>query len=64
MGRRAAGSPPAQHRGKWADHAVLYRGNHQARVIEQQLRQQKIPYMQWPVVFDKAEIKTSPAICA
>ena len=48
-----------QHRGKWADYAVLYRGNHQARVIEQQLRQQKIPYVLsgGQSFFDKAEIK-------
>ncbi|MCK9283150.1 MAG: UvrD-helicase domain-containing protein [Rhodocyclaceae bacterium] len=48
-----------QHRGKWADYAVLYRGNHQARAIEQQLRQQKIPYMLsgGQSFFEKAEIK-------
>jgi ATP-dependent DNA helicase Rep len=33
-----------EHRTKWADYAILYRGNHQARVFEQQLRNQKIPY--------------------
>ena len=30
---------------KWADYAVLYRGNHQARVFEEALRKEKIPYV-------------------
>ncbi len=48
-----------QHRGKWSDYAVLYRGNHQARVLEQQLRQNRIPYLMsgGQSFFDKAEIK-------
>ncbi len=48
-----------QHRGKWADYAVLYRGNHQARAIEQQLRQQKIPYVLsgGQSFFERSEIK-------
>jgi len=29
---------------KWADFAVLYRGNHQARIMEQVLRARNIPY--------------------
>ncbi len=29
----------------WADFAILYRGNHQARVFEQMLRKEKIPYV-------------------
>lgn len=31
-------------RGRWGDFAVLYRGNHQSRVLEQALREQRIPY--------------------
>jgi ATP-dependent DNA helicase Rep len=29
---------------RWGDFAVLYRGNHQSRVLEQALREQRIPY--------------------
>ncbi|MES2546518.1 MAG: UvrD-helicase domain-containing protein [Pseudomonadota bacterium] len=41
------------------DYAILYRGNHQARVFEQQLRNHKIPYTisGGQSFFDKAEIK-------
>jgi ATP-dependent DNA helicase Rep len=48
-----------QHRTRFADYAVLYRGNHQARVIEQQLRNHKIPYVMsgGQSFFDKAEIR-------
>jgi ATP-dependent DNA helicase Rep len=48
-----------EHRTRWADYAVLYRGNHQARLIEQQLRTQKIPYTVsgGQSFFDRAEIK-------
>ena len=31
-------------RASWSDFAVLYRGNHQSRVLEQALREQQIPY--------------------
>ena len=31
-------------RGRWGDFAVLYRGNHQSRVLEQAFREQRIPY--------------------
>ena len=34
-----------ERRAKYADYAVLYRGNHQARVLEQALRKEKIPYV-------------------
>ena len=34
-----------ERRTRWADYAVLYRGNQQARVFEQALRRQKIPYV-------------------
>ena len=48
-----------EHRTKFLDYAILYRGNHQARVFEQQLRNQKIPYTVsgGQSFFDKAEIK-------
>ncbi|AUN96163.1 UvrD-helicase domain-containing protein [Pseudazoarcus pumilus] len=48
-----------QNRTRFADYAVLYRGNHQARVIEQQLRNHKIPYVisGGQSFFDKAEIR-------
>lgn len=48
-----------EHRTRYADYAILYRGNHQARIFEQQLRNQKIPYTVsgGQSFFDKAEIK-------
>jgi ATP-dependent DNA helicase Rep len=44
---------------KWSDYAILYRGNHQARVIEQSMRKERIPYTisGGQSFFDKAEIK-------
>jgi ATP-dependent DNA helicase Rep len=46
-------------RGKWRDYAILYRGNHQARLFEQQLRAHKVPYVLsgGQSFFDKSEIK-------
>ncbi|HEX9171250.1 MAG TPA: UvrD-helicase domain-containing protein [Telluria sp.] len=48
-----------QRKCKWADYAILYRGNHQARIIEQSLRKERIPYTisGGQSFFDKAEIK-------
>ncbi len=48
-----------QHRARFRDYAILYRGNHQARVFEQALRNEKIPYKLsgGQSFFDKAEIK-------
>ncbi len=48
-----------QQRGRYADYAILYRGNHQARAFEEALREAKIPYQLsgGPSFFDKAEIK-------
>lgn len=48
-----------EHRGKWSDYAILYRGNHQARTFEQQLREHKIPYALsgGQSFFDRTEIK-------
>ncbi len=43
----------------WRDFAVLYRGNHQARVVEQALRNLHIPYTisGGQSFFDKAEVR-------
>ncbi|HSR02599.1 MAG TPA: 3'-5' exonuclease, partial [Methylophilaceae bacterium] len=48
-----------EHRTHYKDYAILYRGNHQARIIEQHLRNHKIPYTisGGQSFFDKAEIK-------
>ncbi len=48
-----------QHRSQFNDYAILYRGNHQARLFEQQLRNQKAPYQVsgGQSFFDYAEIK-------
>jgi len=48
-----------EHRGKFSDYAILYRGNFQARIIEQHLRDQRVPYLLsgGQSFFDKAEIK-------
>ncbi|MDR1661696.1 MAG: UvrD-helicase domain-containing protein [Azoarcus sp.] len=39
------GAHKFQHRSRFRDYAILYRGNHQARLVEQQLRNQRIPYV-------------------
>jgi ATP-dependent DNA helicase Rep len=46
-------------RSKFADYAILYRGNHQARLLEERLREHKIPYTVsgGQSFFDRAEIK-------
>jgi ATP-dependent DNA helicase Rep len=46
-------------RARWSDFAVLYRGNHQARVLEQALREQRIPYhlSGGTSFFERTEIK-------
>ena len=43
----------------WKDFAVLYRGNHQARILEQVFRQLRIPYSisGGQSFFDKAEVR-------
>ena len=48
-----------EHRTKFLDYAILYRGNHQARIFEQYLRNHKIPYTVsgGQSFFDKTEIK-------
>jgi ATP-dependent DNA helicase Rep len=48
-----------EHQGKFRDYAILYRGNFQARAIEQFLRNERIPYLLsgGQSFFEKAEIK-------
>ncbi|MBI3286045.1 MAG: UvrD-helicase domain-containing protein [Burkholderiales bacterium] len=48
-----------ERRAHFSDYAILYRGNHQARVIEQALRKERIPYTisGGQSFFDRAEIK-------
>ena len=48
-----------KHRTKNKDYAILYRGNHQARLMERALREQNIPYVisGGKSFFDHAEIK-------
>ncbi len=48
-----------EHRGEFRDYAILYRGNFQARALEQLLRDQRVPYLLsgGQSFFDKAEIK-------
>jgi ATP-dependent DNA helicase Rep len=48
-----------EHRTRFLDYAILYRGNYQSRIFEQQLRNHKIPYTisGGQSFFDKAEIK-------
>ncbi len=48
-----------ERRGQFADYAVLYRGNHQARVLEQALRKERIPYVLsgGQSFFERAEIR-------
>jgi ATP-dependent DNA helicase Rep len=48
-----------EHRTKFSDYAILYRGNFQARALEQFLRDQRVPYLLsgGQSFFDKAEIK-------
>ena len=52
-----------EHKTRFSDYAILYRGNFQARVIEQFLRDQRVPYALsgGQSFFDKSEIKD---ICA
>ena len=48
-----------ENRTFYKDYAILYRGNHQARIVEQHLRKNNIPYTisGGQSFFDKAEIK-------
>jgi len=48
-----------ERRAQWQDFAILYRSNHQARILEQALRNLKIPYTisGGQSFFDKAEVR-------
>jgi len=48
-----------ENRTHFADYAILYRGNYQARIFEQALRNQRIPYQMagGQSFFDRTEIK-------
>ncbi len=48
-----------ERRAKFSDYAVLYRGNHQSRVLEKAFRRERIPYVMsgGQSFFDRAEIK-------
>ena len=48
-----------ERRAQFSDYAILYRGNHQARVFEKALRRERIPYTMsgGQSFFDRAEIK-------
>ena len=48
-----------ERRTKFSDYAILYRGNHQARLIEQALRKERIPYTLsgGQSFFERTEIK-------
>jgi len=48
-----------QKRTKFSDYAVLYRGNHQSRIIEKALREHRVPYYLTggQSFFEKAEVK-------
>ncbi len=47
------------HNARFSDYAILYRGNHQARIFEQFLRKERIPYVMsgGQSFFDRAEIR-------
>ncbi len=48
-----------EHRGRHSDYAILYRGNHQAKLFEKQLREQNVPYLisGGQSYFERTEIK-------
>jgi len=52
-----------ERRAAWRDFAILYRGNHQARLFEQALRAQRIPYLLsgGQSYFERAEIRDAMA---
>jgi len=48
-----------QHQAPYSDYAILYRGNHQSRMLEQKLREMHVPYYLSGGMsfFDRSEIK-------
>jgi len=48
-----------QHQANYRDYAILYRGNHQSRILEQKLREMQIPYYLSGGLsfFERSEIK-------
>lgn len=48
-----------ERQAKFSDYAILYRGNHQARIVEKALRRERIPYVMsgGQSYFDRTEIK-------
>lgn len=48
-----------QHQSRFSDYAILYRSNHQSRILEQYLRNYQLPYVisGGQSFFDKTEIK-------
>jgi ATP-dependent DNA helicase Rep len=48
-----------EHRGHHADYAILYRGNHQAKLFEKELREHNVPYLisGGQSYFERTEIK-------
>jgi len=48
-----------EHRGRHSDYAILYRGNHQAKLFEKRLREQNVPYVisGGQSYFERTEIK-------
>ncbi|MDB5798832.1 MAG: rep [Paucimonas sp.] len=48
-----------ERRTRFSDYAILYRGNHQARIFEKALRRERIPYVMsgGQSFFDRSEIK-------
>ncbi|MBO9354124.1 AAA family ATPase [Bordetella petrii] len=48
-----------ERQAQWKDFAILYRGNHQSRILEQALRNLKVPYTiaGGQSFFDKAEVR-------
>ena len=47
-----------ERQAQWKDFAILYRSNHQSRILEQALRNLKIPYtIAGGQSFDKAEVR-------
>ncbi|HET7922903.1 MAG TPA: DNA helicase Rep [Gammaproteobacteria bacterium] len=48
-----------EHKRRWRDYAILYRGNHQSRLFERMLRERRVPYRLsgGTSFFDRAEVR-------